>query len=193
MKTKEFYNLVMFLGGKRDSKNFTVTREQFFDYFRKLGYADRTITNHATPSRNGGLINRLLADGSIEVGGLKRWTVIDVSSLAENDKKEVGGRKKTFEGNPPSGFGWTRYARLDDGDESGIEWVMYIKPFGKLGHNIKVVAEGGRVEAKANYWLVAKYSKLVMTRPAELLKQHRYEIYDALCDELAEFSYSSDN
>jgi len=61
--------------------------------------------------------------------------------------------------------------RLDHGLRSAI-------------NNLKVVALGQRVPHKANYWLSSKNGKLLMTKNAMLLKQHRLDIFNNLCEDL---------
>lgn len=185
MNQKDFYALAIELGAKPDGTNFVVKREEFVEFMRKRGYADRTINNHAAPSRDGGIINRMLSEGLIVDGGVKRWTIPCVqrlnSTISKKEKKTV---IRLFQGNPPDGLGWISSTRLDDEDVEGTEWRMYRKEFAPDCNNIKVVALGAKVPHKANYWLVAKNGKLVMTKSALLLKQHRPKIFENLCEDL---------
>lgn len=185
MNQKFFYKLALQLGASPDSTNFVIKRDDFAEWMKSQGYAERTINNHASPSREGGIINRLLADGLIEHGGVKRWIVPSVQKL--NASKPTAGKKtavKLFAGNPPEDEGWITSTRLDDDDEPGLEWRLYRKEYAPKCNNLKVVAIGKRVPHKANYWMLSKNGKLLMTKNATLLKQHRPNIFDNLCEDL---------
>jgi len=182
---KDFYTLAIQLGATPDGQNFVVKRDQFVEFMRARGYADRTINNHSAPSRDGGIINRLLAEGLIVDGGVKRWIIPCVQKLnALKSRKSKQPVVRMFQGNPPTEHGWISSTRLDDDDVPGTEWRMYRKEFAPGCNNIKVVALGSRVPHKANYWLVEKNGKIVMTKSALLLQQHRPKIFENLCEDI---------
>lgn len=184
MNQKSFYKLCLHLGAFPDSTNFTVRRDDFVQWMASQGYAERTINNHAAPSRSGGIINQLLADGLIEDGGVKRWCVPCVQKLNAQKPRIKKPSIKMFAGNPPDGDGWISSTRLDDDNESGVEWRLFRKEYAPNCNNLKVVALGQRVPHKANYWLSSKNGKLLITKNAMLLKQHRLDIFDNLCEDL---------
>jgi hypothetical protein len=186
MNQKFFYNMALLLGASPDSTNFIVKRDDFVGLMKERGYAERTINNHAAPSRQGGIINQLMADGLIVDGGVKRWCIPCVQKL--NSQKSTKIKKpnstKMFAGNPPDGEGWITSTRLDDNDEPGLEWRLYRKEYAPKCNNLKVVALGKRVPHKANYWLQSKNGKILMTKNAVLLKQHRSDVFDNLSEDL---------
>lgn len=185
MNQKSFYTLALRLGASPDSTNFIVKRDDFVEQMKAQGYAERTINNHAAPSRAGGIINQLLSDGLIVEGGVKRWCIPFVQKLNEKKaKKTKTGIVKLFAGNPPEAEGWITSTRLDDDDEPGLEWRLYRKEYAPKCNNLKVVAIGKRVPHKANYWLQSKNGKLLMNKNATLLKQHRPDIFNNLCEDL---------
>lgn len=185
MKPKDFYKLSLHLGALPDSTDFVIKRDDFVEWMKSKGYADRTINNHAAPSRPGGIINQLLADGLLVDGGVKRWCIPYVQKLnAQKPTKTKTTTIKLFAGNPPDGEGWITSTRLDDEDEPGLEWRLFRKEYAPNCNNLKVVAIGQRVPHKANYWLSSKNAKLLMTKNAILLKQHRPDIFDNLCEDL---------
>jgi hypothetical protein len=186
MNQKTFYKICLHLGALPDSTNFVVRRDEFVKWMVGQGYAERTINNHAAPSRVGGIINRLMADGLVEDGGVKRWLVPSVQRLNEVKARVGRGTVKKFAGNPPDGDGWICSSRLDDDDEVGVEWRLFRKEYAPNCNNLKVVAIGSRVAHKANYWLSSKNGKLLMTKNATLLKQHRLDIFNNLCEDLQE-------
>jgi hypothetical protein len=185
MNQKSFYKLALHLGASPDSINFVIKRDDFAEWMKEQGYAERTINNHAAPSREGGIINLLMEDGLLEDGGVKRWIVPSVQKL--NAPKPRTNKKTTvkmFAGNPPEAEGWITSTRLDDDDEPGLEWRLYRKEYAPKCNNLKVVAIGKRVPHKANYWLQSKNGKVLMNKNATLLKQHRPDIFDNLCEDL---------
>jgi hypothetical protein len=186
MNQKFFYKLALHLGALPDSTNFIVKRDDFVEWMKAQGYAERTINNHAAPSRQGGIINQLMADGLIVDGGVKRWCIPCVQKL--NTQKPTKTKKSTvvklFAGNPPDADGWITSTRLDDDDEPGLEWRLYRKEYAPKCNNLKVVAIGKRVPHKANYWMQSKNGKVLMTKNAMLLKQHRPDIFNNLCEDL---------
>tara|TARA_R110000868_G_scaffold272134_1_gene531409 strand:- start:1354 stop:1926 length:573 start_codon:yes stop_codon:yes gene_type:complete len=186
MNQKFFYKLALHLGALPDSINFIVKRDDFVEFMKLQGYAERTINNHAAPSRKGGIINQLMDDELIIDGGVKRWCIPSVQKLnAQNLKKEKKATiVKLFAGNPPDGEGWITSTRLDDDEEEGLEWRLYRKEYAPKCNNLKVVAIGKRVPHKANYWMQCKNGKLLMTKNAILLKQHRKDIFNNLCEDL---------
>lgn len=184
MNQKSFYKLCLHLGALPDSSNFIVKRDDFVQWMTAQGYAERTINNHAAPSRPGGIINQLIEDGLIEDGGVKRWCVPCVQKLNAQKPRAKKSSIKTFVGNPPDGDGWITSTRLDDDNEPGVEWRLFRKEYAPNCNNLKVVALGQRVPHKANYWLSSKNGKLLMTKNAMLLKQHRTDIFDNLCEDL---------
>jgi hypothetical protein len=188
MNQKFFYRLALHLGALPDSIDFIVKRDDFVEWMRSQGYAERTINNHAAPSRQGGIINQLMADGLIVDGGVKRWLIPCVQKL--NTQKPTKTKKSTitklFAGNPPDADGWITSTRLDNDDEPGLEWRLYRKEYSPKCNNLKVVAIGKRVPHKANYWMQSKNGKALMTKDAMLLKQHRPDIFNNLCEELEE-------
>lgn len=188
MTAKTFYRMALSLGAAPDATNFVIKRDDFVAWMKDQGYAERTINNHAAPSREGGIINHLMTQGLIVDGGVKRWMVPFVQKLNEQKPKrrKPSGGVKTFQGNPAEGDGWITSARLDDGSEDGAEWRLYRKEYAPGCNNLKVAAIGKRVPHKANYWMQARHGKLIMSRDAMTLKQHRPDIFDSLCEELAE-------
>ena len=184
MNQKSFYKLCLQLGALPDSMNFTVKREDFVQWMADQGYAERTINNHAAPSRPGGIVNQLMADGLIEDGGVKRWLVPCVQKLNASKTKTKKPTIKMFSGNPPDGDGWISSSRLDDDDEPDVEWRLFRQEYAPDCNNLKVVAIGRTVPHKANYWLSCKNGKLLMTKNATLLKQHRLDIFNNLCEDL---------
>jgi hypothetical protein len=185
MDQKSFYKLVRHLGAAHDAVDFVVKRADLVEWMRGLGYAERTIANHTYPSNKGGIIHRLLADGLIEDGGVKRWVVPSVSKLAEpRQNPQKKDRVRYFVGNPPEGGEWILSTRLDDGGEDDVVWNLYRWEYAPGRNNLKVVAMG-RVPHKANYWIPAKGGKLVACKDAALLKTHRPDIYANLCEDVA--------
>lgn len=181
MNVKEFYDFAI----KLDSK--IISRDDVVEHMRALHYAERTIANHLTPSRHGGVINVLLAAGAIEKHGPRQWVITDMGKMAESAKyRHKKKNTPMFSGNEPHGDGWRKASRLDDGDDEGVEWILYARRFGKGCYNLKVVAVGKRVPNKANYWLIIKDGKLKMNAAATLLKQHRQRIFDNLCEDIRE-------
>jgi hypothetical protein len=185
MDKKSFYGIVRNLGAAPDAVDFIVHRRDVVEWMRGLGYAERTIANHLTPSNHGGLISRLLAQGLIEYGGVKRWRVPSIAKLAEPDKP---GEKKSivryFEGNPPlHEDGWNLGSLLND-DENDIEWRLYFQEYGNEKLNLKVVAMG-RVPYKANYWMFSKKGDLLKNRDSLLLEKYRPDIYRNLIEDLS--------
>lgn len=186
MNRRDFYKMCLSIGAAPDSKDFMIRRCDFVTWMSEQGYADRTIRNHATPSREGGIINQLMADGLITVGGLKRWIVPSVQELNTERlaKEKKASVVKLFSGNTPEGNGWITSTRLDDENEEGVEWRLFRKEYAEGCNNLKVVALGKRVPHKANYWMTAKHGKVIMNKNSMLLKQHRPDIFDNLCEDL---------
>lgn len=186
MNQKSFYRLCLHLGASPDSTNFVVKRDDFVRWMNDQGYAERTINNHAAPSRSGGIINQLMEDGLIEDGGVKRWIIPCVQKLNAQKPKNKKSSIKMFFGNPPDNEDWITSARLDDGNEPGVVWRLFRKEHAPGCNYIKVVALGQSVPHKANYWLTSKNGKLLMNKNAMLLKQHRPDIFNSLSEELEE-------
>ena len=188
MNQRDFYRMCLSFGALPDSTDFVVRRCDFVTWMAKQGYADRTIRNHAAPSRQGGIINQLMADELITDGGVKRWLVLSVQKMNADKpaKPKKASAVKLFTGNPPEGNEWITSTRLDDENEEGLEWRLYRKEYAEGCNNLKVVALGKRVPHKANYWMTAKHGKLVMNKNAMLLKQHRPDIFENLCEDLQE-------
>lgn len=184
MNQKLFYKLALHIGASPDSTDFIVKRDDFVQWMKDQGYADRTINNHAAPSRQGGIINQLMADGLIFDGGVKRWCIPCVQKLNASKPRTKKTIIKMFAGNPPDAEGWITSSRLDDDGEEGLEWRLYRNEYAPKCNNLKVVAIGKRVPHKANYWMQSKNGKLLMTKNAVLLKQHRLDIFDNLCEDL---------
>ena len=186
--SKAFYRLAVSLGASPDATNFIIKREDFVAWMQQQGYAERTINNHAAPSRQGGIINQLMADGLIVDGGVKRWLIPCVQKLNESKPKarKATSSVKMFQGNPPEGAEWISSSRLDDDDTSGTQWRLYRKEYAPKCNNLKVVALGKRVPHKANYWLQSKNGKLIMSRDALTLKQYRPDIFANLCEQVAD-------
>jgi hypothetical protein len=184
MDKKSFHELLLRLGASPDAVDFIVHREAVVEWMRGLGYAERTIANNVQASAKGGLISRLMAQGLIENGGLKRWRVPSVAKLAEADKpREKKSVVKYYEGNPPpENKGWILFSSLND-DEKAIEWRLYVQKYGPEKLNIKVVVMG-RVPNKANYWMCSKKGDLLHNRDASLLEDHHPDIYKNLLEDL---------
>ena len=187
---KSFYQFALNLGAQPNSINFIIKRDDFVQWLKGHGYAQRTIDNHAAPSRDGGLINRLMADGLIVEGGVKRWRIPCLQKLLQAKPKQARSAKaiKTFSGNAPEGDEWVTSSRLDDGAEEGLAWRLYRKEYAPNCNNLKVVALGKRVPHKANYWLSSKNGKVLMSKDAVLLKQHRPDIFESLCEDLEDLN-----
>jgi hypothetical protein len=185
MDKKSFHGLLINLGAAPDAVDFIVHREAVVEWMRGMGYAERTIANNVQASAKGGLICRLMEQGLIENGGVKRWRVPSVAKLAEADKpKEKKPVVKYYEGNPPpENKGWRLGSLLND-DENDIEWRLYFQEYktGKL--NLKVVVMG-RVPYKANYWLHSSNGKLTNCENATLLKIYYPDIYKNIIEDLS--------
>lgn len=189
MNRKNFYKLAIHLGAAPADVNFVVKRDDFVAWMLAQGYAERTINNHAAPSRSGGIINQLITDGLIEEGGVKRWLIPCVAKLnSECNKKARREIVRLFAGSPPTGEGWVTSARLDDESDQGQEWRLYRREYAPGCNNLKVAAIKNRVQHKANYWLSSKDGKLAMTKNAVLLKQHRPNIFENLCESIKELN-----
>lgn len=182
MDIKDFHELVIQANGGDDVGGMVVTRDQIVSHMRAVGYSERTIQNALTPSRHGGLINRLMAGGAI-AKEVKRYRIIDADKLRDLAEYRRPRKKtvKMYSGNIPDAS-YKPHARLDDGGD--VQWMLYSKDYDD-GVNLKVVAMGA-VAQKANYWLTAKCGRIVMTKDAGLLKEHRPEIFANLCEEIDE-------
>lgn len=189
MNQIDFYALALELGANPDSQNFVIKRDQFVEFMKRRGYANRTIQNNAYPSTNGGLISKMLSDGMIVEYGCKQWMIPFVQRLNEKARKKSFVRM--YRGNPPPDDGtWIKSSRLDN-CSSNIEWRLFRQKqeFTEGKINLKVVAIGGLVENKANYWMYFDRETSSIGsrgRDSELLKQHRPDIYASLLEDLEE-------
>lgn len=185
MNNKRIYKIIK-LCLKNDEM--LINRADVFDELMNAGFARRTAENHLYPSRDGGMIRKLLDAGVIEPVGGKSWAV-DLAKLEEfkkpNPRKSQRVRK--YSGNVPTGDDWRMASRLDTGDaKSRQRWLLFSRKFGEQNYNLKVVCVGQAVEHKANYWLIANANGLVMSKPALLLEQHRPDIFANLLEDVAE-------
>lgn len=134
-----------------------LTRDDFSSWLSAQGYAPRTINNMLYPSRDDGLISKLIAYGVLSPAGIKRWSFNGDESVdnAKRAAKEKNSTKKErvvfYTGQPNEAAGWTTHNNLADPDY-GSEWSFSVEEFRDGDYNLKVFCVG-RYPRKANYWM----------------------------------------
>jgi hypothetical protein len=184
MNSKQIYKIIKLCLKNNDS---LINRADVFDEMINSGFAKRTAENHLYPSRDGGMIRKLLDAGVIEPAVGKSWSV-DLAKLEEfkKPKPRKSQRVRKYSGNVPVGNDWKMVSRLDTGDAKARQrWLLFARKFGEQNYNLKVVCVGQAVEHKANYWLIANRDGLLMSKPAMLLEQHRSDIFANLTEDVA--------
>ncbi len=158
-------------------------RKDVFDYLVKLGYAERTVRNALTPSRKGGMINTLLANGAIEPHGPLSYKIIDRSKIM----KKVGATTRTGKPILYTGVPRDDYKPLgvmSDSDKHDVEWKLCGVQYAEGCWNLKLYADG-RVPHKANYWLQFRNGKLFGS-DAPTLFEHMPDVYQNIVDDMME-------
>jgi hypothetical protein len=152
-------------------------RSQVLEHIVSLGYAERTAIHALTPSRPGGMFNRLIAAGAIEPHGPRSYRILDMKKIK---KPEAARRVPLYLGEPKAG--WDDLGLMSDPELHKIEWHLCGKEYAPGSFSLKLYADG-RVPYKANYWMRWNNGRLYGDDVATLIEHHR-DIYENVVNDM---------
>lgn len=147
------------------------------------GFAERTASNHLTPSRSNGTIGILLRMGAIEKDGPFFYKITNPAAILANDNRAKVRRVRMFAGEKKEG--WAAYGLISDPEKHSVEWLLCGEEYESKCYNLKLYADG-LVPNKANYWLKCKQGRIIMNRDATILKEHHPDLFENLKNDMAE-------
>ncbi len=156
-------------------------RSEVLEHIVSLGYAERTATHAVTPSRPGGMFNRLITAGAIEPYGPRSYRILDMKKIK---KPERARRVPQYLGEPK--IGWDDLGLMSDDELHEVQWHLCGKEYSPGSFNLKLYATG-RVPHKANYWMRWTNGKLYGD-DAVTLAQHHRDIYENVVNDMREMS-----
>ena len=159
----------------------TFTRKQIHDTLMNQGYAERTAQNAVTPSRKGGMINVLLADGVVETHGPRGYRIVNNHSFKAKPKANAG-RVIHYEGSPREGY--MGLGQMSDTGAYEAELLMCGKRFAEGCWNLKLYADG-KMAHKANWWMQYRNGAL-SGKDAATLKATKPDVYANIIADMKE-------
>lgn len=157
------------------------TRAEVIERLVEAGYSERTAVNHVTPSRHGGMLFELIQSGCVEKSGPLKYRFI--SNDFVRNKKPKNTATKFFTGSPKDG--WKPMGLMSDSSIHEVEWRLCGVEYEPGCYNFKLYADG-RVPNKANFWLMSKHGKLVMSKDAVILKNSHPDIFENFASDVKE-------
>jgi hypothetical protein len=164
----------------------TFTRGQVLDALMAQGYAERTAVNALSPSRNGAMINTLLADGVIEAHGPRGYRIINNRNFKAKPRKNAG-RVVYYEGKPKEG--WQGLGLMSNPGDYEAELRLCGYRFAPGCWNLKLYADG-TLPRKANWWLQYKNGKLFGS-DAATLKANMPDVYESVIEDMKDIEDAS--
>ena len=163
------------------------TRKQIYDSLMGQGYAERTAHNALTPSRKGGMINALLADGVVEPHGPRGYRIVDNRSFKVKPKPNAG-RVTFYEGTPRQDY--RGLGQMSDTGAYEVELLMCGERFAAGCWNLKLYADG-KMAHKANWWMQYRNGAL-SGNDAATLKATKPDVYANIIADMKEIEASYD-
>lgn len=151
------------------------------------GYAERTAHNALTPSRKGGMINALLADGVVEPHGPRGYRIVDNRSFKAKPKPNAG-RVTFYEGTPRQDY--RGLGQMSDTGAYEVELLMCGERFAAGCWNLKLYADG-KMAHKANWWMQYRNGTL-SGNDAATLKATKPDVYANIIADMKEIEASYD-
>jgi len=156
-------------------------RSDVVDHIVSLGYSQTTAIHAVTPSRPGGMFNRLIAAGAIEAHGPRSYRIADMAKIKKPDRAK---RVPQYLGEPKAG--WDDLGLMSDPELHQVEWHLCGKEYSNGSFNLKLYATG-RVPHKANYWMRWAHGNLSGGDAATLAKHHP-DIYENVVNDMRAIS-----
>jgi hypothetical protein len=157
-------------------------RKAVYESLIARGYATRTAENALTPSRNGGMLNRLLASNAIAKHGPNTYRLIDPAKIIEPQSSRPAKPVKMYQGNKRPD--WKHIGLMSDPEPGKVEWLLCGDRYAPGCWNLKLYADG-KVPNKANYWLQYRNGSLHGS-DAITLKAHMRDVYDYIIVDIKE-------